>query len=92
MKDLYTIQQVVMYDIVRIEWVDSRLCSHWQHIEDIDEDVVKCTTIGFLIKETDNAFYVTHTVAKDEQAAGCIIIPRECIKKYEIIRQTELFK
>ena len=73
-----------MRKAVKITWEESRQMPRWQHVEDIDEDVCICETIGWLVKESEMAYYVSSTIADDgEQACQIIIIPKSCVKEYQ---------
>ena len=43
---------------VSVVWEDSRQLPGWRHLDEVDEDICVCHSIGWLIKETDKAFFV----------------------------------
>lgn len=45
--------------IVSVDWVDSAHLSGWRDEEQVQRhDVARCQTVGFLVRESDNAVYV----------------------------------
>ena len=66
--------------IIKINWVDSVRASDWTLLEDVDDKLLDCVSVGFLIKETARiliAVLVRHiefAIRKDNQPffIGCL--------------------
>lgn len=69
-------------EIIIVEWEDSRQSDpKWQWIDDFEPlGICICTTIGYLIKITADALYISQSITDDGQMAGIITIPLCCIK------------
>jgi hypothetical protein len=70
------------YRLVMLEWEDSaRPISAWQWV---DEYVVKCLSLGFLIAETEEALALAPNLGdvtrERTQAAGIMRIPRSAVR------------
>lgn len=67
---------------VSIVWEDSRQISGWKYLEELNEDVCICHSVGKLVKETSDAFFVATTTADDESQMSAIVsIPKSCVKE-----------
>lgn len=68
-----------------MEWVDSSgVQSGWQFLEDFQTELVHVTSVGFVIKETDEFIalaqnYGVETTNSPEQINGVITIPKAAI-------------
>lgn len=75
--------------LVDILWDDADATAAWT--TEIDEEESLVHTVGFLIKETKTAYYVSHTVYNDEEGTltwnGRIRIPKGMIRSYEVIKE-----
>lgn len=74
-----------MLKAVFIEWEDSYGCSStWQGLENYSHDILKISSIGFIIKEDENLISISGNYAPEtdntkQQANGIITIPKKCI-------------
>lgn len=67
---------------VVVTWLDSRQPHQgWELIEDVADPVpVPITSVGFIVREGDDAIALAQSVGgPPEQCMGVIIIPRCCI-------------
>jgi hypothetical protein len=69
---------------VYIKWIDAHTYDGWSSIDEaigaLSEPYV-CETVGWLIKETEEAYFVCHT--KNEIAVcGCINIPKGMVREF----------
>ncbi len=67
---------------ILVEWVDSRSEDGWTEQECLDVRVAHITTLGCLVRETDDVLCVAATT--DEvtgQVAGIMFIPKVCVVK-----------
>lgn len=75
--------------LVEILWDDADAKAEWD--TQIDEEESLVHTVGFLIKETKTAYYVSHTVYHDEEGTltwnGRIRIPKGMVRVYEVVHE-----
>jgi len=80
--------------IVRVNWYDARSIDGWCKREDFDEELSLIHSCGFLIKENDEAMFVSACKAVDEvdgnQYACTIVIPKKMIKDIYRIADAEI--
>ena len=50
-----------------IEWWDACTEHGWMDLEELNKDnnLTKCVTLGFIVKESKQAIVVSHTIAED---------------------------
>ena len=77
---------MIDYDLVKVEWVDSRQpTSGWEFLEDFEfVNSVKCVTVGYLIKDEKEQKVICQNIGdykKNMQVSGVITIPSSCISK-----------
>jgi len=66
--------------VVNITWEDSRQIYGWTLEEDVDDSVCIINTVGYLIKETRNAYVVALSVGDNpKQYNGINVIPKKCV-------------
>ncbi len=76
--------------LVLIEWIDSyTIYKDWDILSELKEpEIMNCKSVGFVIKENDDAIIIIpHISGNDEAGYGGI-----CIPKIAIIITTELNK
>ena len=77
--------------VVKITWVDAESQNEWSEVKDL-EDPSLCTTIGFLIKETEGFYYIAATISLDGEAVHTnnrILIPKVWIKEFTEIKDAK---
>ena len=69
--------------IVRVNWLDARSVDGWCNLNDFEENLSIIQTCGFLVKENDNALYISACAAiDDENSYACtIVIPKKMVEK-----------
>jgi hypothetical protein len=68
--------------LVHVEWVDPRSVDAWTTIAELQAEPVPCETVGYVVRETDDALTIAGTVFADMESACCmIVIPRSCVRK-----------
>ncbi len=74
-----------MAEFTLIKWLDSAGKDGWQHEDELPEPC-EITTLGFLVKETDDAVWVSCSkVTNGEQWAQVMVIPTYCIlERWEV--------
>lgn len=77
------VQNNIMVKSVKVEWVDSCTSNqNWFLLSDkLDEDIIRITTYGFLIQETDEFITIAQNYGEEpEQVCNLILIPKGCVK------------
>lgn len=75
-------KQIVMKKILQVEWVDSSgVQGGWQFLEDFETELVRVSSVGYLVKETEELIALStnlgeRTVNSPEQINGVITIPK----------------
>lgn len=71
---------------VIIEWTDARTEEGWTEQDDIEPRLAHVTTIGFLVKETDEMLIVAGSVdAKTQQVFSLTFIPLQCVESRSVL-------
>ena len=69
-------------EAVKIEWVDSSgVQGGWQFLDDFNTELVRVTSVGFIVEETDDLIalssnYAESTINSPEQVNGVMTIPK----------------
>jgi hypothetical protein len=70
---------------VYIEWIDSHSFDDWEVLDSVRTDLPLIQTLGFLIKETKEAFAVALNVGPKD--CSCImIIPKTAVRRKRWIK------
>jgi hypothetical protein len=64
--------------LVWIEWTDAGSIDEWRPVQDMQEDLPYCVTVGFLMRETEDKIYVSGTTS-DGRGCCTMIVPKVCI-------------
>ena len=74
--------------IIKINWVDSVRASDWELLEDVDNKLLDCVSVGFLIKETDEQITIAQNYGiKPEQVCNLMTIPRCSIRDIKELKE-----
>ncbi len=65
---------------IRVRWVDSRYQDGWIEQEDIEPKIAKISTLGYIVKETDEVLCIASSIHEaSRQVSGTMCIPKVCI-------------
>lgn len=65
-----------------VDWVDPHSVDPWESLENLRTDVAKIVSIGFVVKETEDALVLSLNWDAAEKNTSCaMIIPKQCITK-----------
>lgn len=64
------------YPLVLIEWKDAQTSHGWETEMDADTLLPTVLTVGFLIRETQDAFLVSSTIGLDKTNNSRLLIPK----------------
>lgn len=67
------------YPLVWIEWDDAAVFDNWEYEENVEPEIGVVTTVGFLLKETEDHIVVASTYS-DTLSNARIQIPKSMIK------------
>ena len=74
--------------IIKINWVDSVRASDWTLLEDVDDKLLDCVSVGFLIKETNEQITIAQNYGiKPEQVCNLMTIPRCSIRDIKELKE-----
>ena len=68
------------HPLVEITWVDAETDHGWEETSESDAVLPITTTIGFLIRETDDAYLVASTIS-ETSSNGRIKVPKGMVKE-----------
>lgn len=76
--------------IVSIQWLDSKgVTSSWEHIDELEPlEPVICTSVGFIIDETDSYVTLVQSVS-EEQILARLTIPKCAITLMQALRASQ---
>ena len=66
---------------VWVHWDDARSDDGWSEESDLKMQPAQITTLGFLLKETEDLLCVASSVdAHTQQVSGIMFIPKACVR------------
>lgn len=69
-------------ELVMIEWLDSRRGDGWVRLDDLDDSVTECRSVGWVVaKDKRSLTLAGHIGRNPEQCCGDLTIPRCAISK-----------
>ena len=76
---------------IYVEWLDAcHLKNQWHEVADLGADLLVCSTLGWLVKETDTAILVALTMADEgDQVVGVLNIPTSAITKRVLLKEPD---
>lgn len=74
------------FPLVEVNWLDAQTSHGWEDKDEIDSEVPVVTTIGFLLKETEDSVVIASTIGQDKTHNSRILIPIGMIKEKRILR------
>ena len=80
------------YDLVYIEWLDSRRLTEWEYEADIrvEAESLEHKSVGFLVRETPASITVSGHFGEDpHQFCGSMTIPRCAIRKIKTLQSAK---
>ncbi len=74
------------YPLVEVRWLDAQTSHGWEDQTEVDSEVPVVTTVGFLLKETEESIVIASSVGQDKTHNSRITIPTGMIKDRRILR------
>lgn len=78
------------YNLFRIDWIDAASNSKWQDLDDISFSHYKVNSIGWLIKETKDYYFIAQNLSCQYQCSDIMQIPTKWIVKKTKIRGNQI--
>lgn len=84
------------FKVVKLVWEDAVAMGEWQSHSDLPESLNTCSTIGYLVKENKQFYYVSSTVSLDNTEPDTVhinatmCIPKKWVKKAIQVNLEEL--
>lgn len=72
--------------LISINWVDSAVTMGWFYEDYSDLNPSFITTIGFLVKETDDSISVSTSLSEHGRFVDILTIPKAVIKKRKFLK------
>ena len=72
------------HPLVEVLWIDAETTHGWEESKEADIILPEATTVGFLIRETEDAYLIASTYS-DTSSNGRIKIPKGMAKSYKVI-------
>lgn len=73
------------HPLVEILWVDAETGHGWEEHDEIDVALPTAVTVGFLIRETEDAYLVASTYS-DTATNARIKIPKGMMKQFTVLK------
>lgn len=73
------------HPLVEIQWIDAETDHGWEEDHEVEVELPIAVTIGFLVRETDDAFLIASTYSGTSTNAR-IKIPKGMIKEYKLLK------
>jgi len=64
------------FPLVEVNWKDAQTSHGWEHSDEVELDIPIVTTIGFLIKESEDALMIASSVGTDKHTNARMLIPK----------------
>lgn len=84
------------FKVVKLVWEDAVAYGEWKSHDDLPDKLNTCSTIGYLVKETKDFYFVSSTVSLDDELPDTIHInatmgiPKKWVKKAIQVNLEEL--
>ena len=95
-KEKVTGSSASKFKVVKLVWEDAVAMGEWQSHSDLPEKLNTCSTIGYLVKENKQYYYVSSTVSLDDSEPDTVhinatmAIPKKWIKSAIQVNLEEL--
>lgn len=76
------------FPLVYIEWDDHKSSEAWHDHGEVDNQPVKCQSVGWEFKSDDKLVTITSCVNDQDQLSYQTIL-RACITKYQVLRKAK---
>lgn len=73
------------YPLILVEWRDAQTSHGWEEENEVDTILPTVITIGFLIRETEEAFLISSTVGMDKTNNARLLIPKGMVTNSKLL-------
>lgn len=78
-------KQKFPYPLIMVEWKDAQTSHGWEEETEADINLPTVVTIGFLIRETNEAFLISSTVGFDRTNNSRLLIPKGMVTNSKLL-------
>lgn len=78
-------KQKFPYPLIMVEWKDAQTSHGWEEETEVDTNLPTVMTIGFLIRETTDAFLICSTVGLDKTNNSRLLIPKGMVTNSKLL-------
>lgn len=87
-KEDHAVSKKYPYPLVKLEWIDAETDHGWESADEKNPTVPLVTTVGFLIKDTEELVSIASTVGDDRSHNSRINIPKGMVKTMTVLRKS----
>ena len=81
------------FKVVVLTWVDAQSIYSKQFFpEEIPDEAIYCASVGFLVKENKDFYFLAGFVWENNQTKYIHIIPKKLVKKLVVLKKVEVLK
>lgn len=78
-------KQKFPYPLIVVEWKDAQTSHGWEDETESDVSLPTVVTVGFLIKDTPDAFLISSTVGQDKTNNSRLLIPKGMVTNSKLL-------
>lgn len=84
---------VLSFDLVLVEWMDSRRGEGWVRLDELAGTVMKCQSVGWVISQDKESLTLAGHLGKDpDQCCGDLTIPQRAINSIRKLKVDKLVR
>ena len=76
------------YKLCEIFWLDHAGSGGWQEESDFLEPPIECRSIGWLVREDKQRYFLASTLSSDAGQGGCSEILKATVTRFKVIRKS----
>ena len=77
--------------IVVVDWLDANSYgAGWKHKEELDGQLLKCSTVGWLMRDDKKTISMAATASEDEFVTDACVIPKSFITKVTVLKRKKV--
>ncbi len=81
------------FDLVMVEWLDSRRGEGWVRLNELDATATKCRSVGWVVAKSDDSLTLAGHLGEDpDQCCGDLTIPQRAISSVRHLKVTKTRK
>ena len=76
------------YQLCEIRWLDHAGSGGWTEKSDFLEAPIECRSIGWLVREDKQRYFLVNTLSSDAGQGGCSEILKATVTRFKVIRKS----